>query len=520
MHKSSIISTLALVVAFAALAPQELIAQSQNRCFPTGHCIAGVIRTFWERNGAERIFGMPTSPQRTETIGGQELQVQWFERARLEVHRDRLPFVYVLAGRVGVERLIQQGRPPESFPASELRLGCRFYAQTRHNVCGPFLQFLRIYGGATLARFGLPLNEAQPEQLADGNTYLVQWFERARFELHPDQPAASLVQLGLLGNELQPVGPSLLPISIPSLGRLDQALKSFDLTSADVNTARTVTLALPITVLPADGNAILMQSAPFTRPQPGGLLGVINLLRPLPLPDQPPLPPDLYVVVLRDSAIRFIRGDGEEVGKAQPDIRELERVIPEPQTIITLRDFCYNIQPNQYCVPLPPAQLFSPEEQKSLQTTISIGVRQLSVQGLINPDNINLDGTISDVVGVIGIEKGRATLLAAPTRAFALRDANGLPVDGSLAGVMVVLEPLQGVSEKEIPPGNYVATVRRISETGTAMRGILTRDDGLQFDLPVVYAPVRAKPDIPEAILVNLDFLCCWFGEDCQPVVA
>ena len=35
----------------------------------------------------------------------------------------------------------------------------------------------------SLALFGLPLSDAAPERGSDGQTYIVQWFERARFEL-------------------------------------------------------------------------------------------------------------------------------------------------------------------------------------------------------------------------------------------------------------------------------------------------------------------------------------------------
>jgi len=41
------------------------------------------------------------------------------------------------------------------------------------------------------------------EQSSDGKVYLVQWFERARFEWHPEiQDAKYRVLLGLLGNEV------------------------------------------------------------------------------------------------------------------------------------------------------------------------------------------------------------------------------------------------------------------------------------------------------------------------------
>ena len=41
------------------------------------------------------------------------------------------------------------------------------------------------------------------ERTSSGDTILTQWFERARFELHPDNLAGSRVLLGRLGAELQ-----------------------------------------------------------------------------------------------------------------------------------------------------------------------------------------------------------------------------------------------------------------------------------------------------------------------------
>ena len=52
----------ALLLTFtSALAARPASAQSQ-RCFPeTSFCIAGVIRTYWERSGGLAVFGYPIS---------------------------------------------------------------------------------------------------------------------------------------------------------------------------------------------------------------------------------------------------------------------------------------------------------------------------------------------------------------------------------------------------------------------------------------------------------------------------
>jgi hypothetical protein len=185
-------------------------AQSDERCFPeTGHCIAGRIRAFWEQNGGLAVFGFPIGPQHAEQVEGQRLQVQQFERNRLELHPENARPYDVLLGRLGADRLAQQGRDWTIFPKSAPKAGCRFFAETGHNICEPFLGYWRGHGlefdgrrGASeaesLALFGLPLSDTQPEMI-DGQTYTVQWFERARFELHPENAPPYNVLLGLLG---------------------------------------------------------------------------------------------------------------------------------------------------------------------------------------------------------------------------------------------------------------------------------------------------------------------------------
>ncbi|EFO81221.1 hypothetical protein OSCT_0917 [Oscillochloris trichoides DG-6] len=183
------------------------------RCFPeTGQCISGRIREYWEQNGGLPVFGYPTSPQRAERIEGKEYQVQWFERNRLELHPENARPYDVLLGRLGDDRLVQQGRNWQNFPKSNQQQGCRYFPETGHNVCGAILKAWRANGleldgrrGKTesenLALFGLPLSDVQVEVI-EGREYQVQWFERARFELHPENQAPYDVLLGLLGNEV------------------------------------------------------------------------------------------------------------------------------------------------------------------------------------------------------------------------------------------------------------------------------------------------------------------------------
>jgi hypothetical protein len=210
------VSLAVLAAIMLAVAPAGAAqAQTSQRCFSeTGFCIDGRIREFWEQNGGLTVFGLPVTPQQQDTIEGKTLQVQWFERNRLELHPENARPYDVLLGRLGADRLAQQGRDPFTFAKSGAQPGCRFFPETGHNVCGDILKAWHANGlefdgkkgkseGENLALFGLPLSDAAIETLSDGKQYTVQWFERARFELHPENAAPYNVLLGLLGNEVR-----------------------------------------------------------------------------------------------------------------------------------------------------------------------------------------------------------------------------------------------------------------------------------------------------------------------------
>jgi uncharacterized lipoprotein YbaY/heat shock protein HslJ len=215
MQLSSSSSGRVLGYIIAAPAPQP-------QCFSeTGHCVGGRFLEYWQQNGGLAVFGYPISDEMTEN----GYTVQYFERQRLELHPENAAPYDVLLGRLGDELLRRSGVDWQTQPkVAGPQPGCRFFPETGHNVCnvmgGPgFLTYWSSHGleldglrgkryAESLALFGLPLTEPQQETNASGDTVLTQWFERARFEYHPSNPAAYRVLLGRLGAEVMGTTPS------------------------------------------------------------------------------------------------------------------------------------------------------------------------------------------------------------------------------------------------------------------------------------------------------------------------
>src|SRR5207253_6585789 len=105
----------------------------------------------------------------------------------------------VLMGLLGVD--LTRGR---TFPVGAQIQGnpnSVFFSQTQHNLGGPFLKYWKSHGG--LAIFGYTVSEElQETNPTDGKQYTVQYFQRNRFELHPEFAGTpNEVLLGLLGVE-------------------------------------------------------------------------------------------------------------------------------------------------------------------------------------------------------------------------------------------------------------------------------------------------------------------------------
>ena len=80
--------------------------------------------------------------------------------------------------------------------------GATYFPETGHNLRNSFKAYWEGNGGLSL--YGYPISEEFIEvNPDDGKTYVVQYFERNRFEWHPENIWTRYeVLLGLLGNQL------------------------------------------------------------------------------------------------------------------------------------------------------------------------------------------------------------------------------------------------------------------------------------------------------------------------------
>ncbi len=189
---------LVALLALASARPPRAVAAPPPRqaCFAaTGACAAGAFFDYWAGSGGVAILGLPLAPVRPDPDGRLR---QVYERAILEWHPENMPQFQVLLPRLGAARIAD--RPEARQPPAPCDAGCTPFPETGHTLREPFRDYWAAHGG--LAVFGYPLTELFDEvNAADGRRYQVQYFERNRFEYHPEAPPAYRVQLGLLGRE-------------------------------------------------------------------------------------------------------------------------------------------------------------------------------------------------------------------------------------------------------------------------------------------------------------------------------
>lgn len=138
-----------------------------------GHNLAGPFQAFYDANGGASIFGKPITEQLTED----GLIVQYFERARLELHPDGAMTLARLGALLTEGRTDMPFQKPAAVPSDRLLI-----PESGHSMGGVLRAFWEQEGG--IALFGNPISEEFIEQV-DGTPMLVQYFERVRLEYLP-----------------------------------------------------------------------------------------------------------------------------------------------------------------------------------------------------------------------------------------------------------------------------------------------------------------------------------------------
>lgn len=199
----------------AVAAPAAADAALDFVYFPeTGHNISFQMKAFYDAQGGLDIFGLPLTEVITDEATG--LQVQYFERARFELHPDLAPEHQVSLTRIG--SILTQGRSDPAFAwlAGSFDPNRDFFVEAGHTLGGAFRWFWQTHGGVQV--FGYPISEEFVEvNPVDGQSYLVQYFERARFEYHPEnQGTPHEVTLGHLGRQFLELNPSAMAATAPA----------------------------------------------------------------------------------------------------------------------------------------------------------------------------------------------------------------------------------------------------------------------------------------------------------------
>jgi hypothetical protein len=208
LHRVTLSSALALALLLSvSWTPAVAQTGAAMRYFPeTGHWVTGdFLIKYQSIPDAVKIYGYPiTEAFQDQTIGR---VVQYFQNTRFELYTEYPAELRVRITPLGTY-LYKAEKPlpiPDSFP------DCRTFPETGFRVCYAFLDFFQEHGGA--AELGYPISNFE---IQDGR--IVQYFQLACLEWHPELPTGERVQLSDLGKtyfDLQAENPTrLLPASV------------------------------------------------------------------------------------------------------------------------------------------------------------------------------------------------------------------------------------------------------------------------------------------------------------------
>lgn len=156
----------------------------------TGHYVCNEFLEFFKTRGGVEIFGYPLTEAFDDPA--RKLRVQYFQRARMEWHPYNPDPYKVQLGLLADE--LGYSYPParsDQVPAFNSSIH-HYFSETHHVISYAFLKFFREKGGVDI--FGYPRSEFMYQ---DG--YIVQYFQRARMEWHPEIASGPQMRLTNLG---------------------------------------------------------------------------------------------------------------------------------------------------------------------------------------------------------------------------------------------------------------------------------------------------------------------------------
>src|SRR5688500_8322807 len=196
-----VILVTALAVALLSPGSVQSTTQEQQRTFQeTGKTVRGKFLAYWESHGGLAQQGFPISEEMQERsdTDGKTYTVQYFERAVFEHHPENPAPNDVLLSLLGnflYKQKYAAGAPNQKSNSSP---GSILFSETGKRLGGAFLSYWKENGG--LAQQGFPISDEFSEvSPLDGKIYTVQYFERAVFEMHPENQPPFDVLLSQLG---------------------------------------------------------------------------------------------------------------------------------------------------------------------------------------------------------------------------------------------------------------------------------------------------------------------------------
>lgn len=157
----------------------------------TGHRVSGEFYLLYiSTPNYLQMFGYPITDAFLDTNTGN--LIQYFQKARFELDPEAPEGRRVRLSPLG-DFMYERGEG-EPLPTQGGSSACPTFPETGFKICDTFLVFFEENGG--LEMFGYPLSNAE---MNSGR--IVQYFQNARFEWHPEFPSGNRVILTDLGSQ-------------------------------------------------------------------------------------------------------------------------------------------------------------------------------------------------------------------------------------------------------------------------------------------------------------------------------